>query len=886
MLFGSTAYAQLIPTLNPQVFTDITSGAQVNVGYRGYAPVVGLWQNLTAAQLQTAYPAAKFPAGTLGWSSDQYVVYDNGSAWTQFTGGGGVSTLSVVSANGLSGTVANPTTTPAITLVPTFTGIAYSNGSGLAAAIAANFPTLNQNTTGNAATATALANTPSQCGANAVTTGIQVSGASNCMSLSAYLASPPGIGITVPGIVNASSITDTGITGSTQCVHANSSGLLSGTGADCGAGGGGTPANPTATVGATPVNGSATTYMRSDAAPALSPISPGNVMCNYGSAAAGAIGCPTSTVRYSTSTTLTIASTDNGGVISQNAGTSPVAATVGQTNTTTFPQGSYQVVINNTGTATITITPTSSTINGLATATIPGLTAALLVADNSTSPGNYLLVPLSGASGGSGTAIFGSIAIPCSGDTSGNTDTGAIQAALNNLSYVSTATNNVYLGGCTYYINAALTIPNAAGFNIHGTSREGTIINQVSNNTPIFEFIGNNNNNNFDIGNMTLQWSNNQTFTQTNSICFWFNGGASYQAFNFTIHHFQMVNGYRGISQNATSPVWGMTLSDGITQPAMVGAIVSLANAVVGQPNETIRNVYISAYGGVSTAANEPVIQIYNVDNLLMEAVEFNNGSYSSSVPQIDVQGGEYATLLNVKAEFVYLAGSTSTTGGGAASLWRFINENVVAMGVKSLSANITGGTNGTPVYAAFLGVGAITYGQLSVNGISWQEQGNYATYLPYTQAYSSGNTLNVMSFENAQSGATGTNGYAPVDVAYAIATPALAPRVFPDAYTPDTVQFLGDASITLTTLSARRVINATTLTANRTITLPTCTAQTQHFDIVRKAATPGSFTLTTTDPVSGFSEVLASGTNGFNHWDCVNKAGTYEWFPTGSGTL
>lgn len=67
---------------------------------------------------------------------------------------GTVTSASVVSANGLSGTVATSTTTPAITLAPTFTGISYSNGSGFAAATAGNFPTLNQSTTGNAATAT------------------------------------------------------------------------------------------------------------------------------------------------------------------------------------------------------------------------------------------------------------------------------------------------------------------------------------------------------------------------------------------------------------------------------------------------------------------------------------------------------------------------------------------------------------------------------------------------------------------------------------------------------------------------------------------------------------------------------------------------------------
>jgi hypothetical protein len=40
-------------------------------------------------------------------------------------------------------------------------------------------------------------------------------------------------------------------------------------GAACGSGGGGTPANPTATAGPAAINGSATTYMRSDAAPAV-----------------------------------------------------------------------------------------------------------------------------------------------------------------------------------------------------------------------------------------------------------------------------------------------------------------------------------------------------------------------------------------------------------------------------------------------------------------------------------------------------------------------------------------------------------------------------------------------------------------------------------------
>jgi hypothetical protein len=54
------------------------------------------------------------------------------------TGGGSgtVTTVSVVSANGLAGTVANPTTTPAITLSTSITGLLKGNGTAISAATA------------------------------------------------------------------------------------------------------------------------------------------------------------------------------------------------------------------------------------------------------------------------------------------------------------------------------------------------------------------------------------------------------------------------------------------------------------------------------------------------------------------------------------------------------------------------------------------------------------------------------------------------------------------------------------------------------------------------------------------------------------------------------
>jgi hypothetical protein len=96
-------------------------------------------------------------------------------------GSGTVTSVSVATANGLAGTVANPTSTPALTLSTTVTGVIKGDGTSFSAAtagvdfsagtstlatgilksstssgtlsiaVAADFPTLNQNTTGSAA---------------------------------------------------------------------------------------------------------------------------------------------------------------------------------------------------------------------------------------------------------------------------------------------------------------------------------------------------------------------------------------------------------------------------------------------------------------------------------------------------------------------------------------------------------------------------------------------------------------------------------------------------------------------------------------------------------------------------------------------------------------
>lgn len=128
---------------------------------------------------------------------------------------------------------------------------------------------------------------------------------------------------------------------------------------------------------------------------------------------------PGSAVRYNTTTSLTIGANDNGNVISQsNAGA--VAATIAQAGTAGFPEGGYYTIVQNTGAGAVTVTPTTSTINGTSTMVIPAgsssaPTGALIFADLA---GNYIGLPFgSGGSSGISGLTTGQVGVAGSSST-------------------------------------------------------------------------------------------------------------------------------------------------------------------------------------------------------------------------------------------------------------------------------------------------------------------------------------------------------------------------------------------------------------------------------------------------------------------------------------
>lgn len=167
------------------------------------------------------------PVGSAG-----QVLQSNGAAAPSWVtkNNGTVSTVSVISANGFAGTVATATTTPAITLTTSVTGLLKGDGTAISAAtagtdysagtsglstgilksttvtgalttaVAGDFPILNQNTTGNASTVTTNANltgmVTSVGNATTVVTNANLTGPIISIGNATSVASQTGIGST------------------------------------------------------------------------------------------------------------------------------------------------------------------------------------------------------------------------------------------------------------------------------------------------------------------------------------------------------------------------------------------------------------------------------------------------------------------------------------------------------------------------------------------------------------------------------------------------------------------------------------------------------------------------------------------------------------------
>jgi len=120
---GTTLYGDIFPV---QVIGDI----QINGNLNAY----GSGHTITANSLATSGIPVEIDTSVAPIAGQSLVATGPSSAIWQVATGGLVSGVSLVTANGFSGNVTNPTSTPAITISTTVTGLVKGNGNALSAA--------------------------------------------------------------------------------------------------------------------------------------------------------------------------------------------------------------------------------------------------------------------------------------------------------------------------------------------------------------------------------------------------------------------------------------------------------------------------------------------------------------------------------------------------------------------------------------------------------------------------------------------------------------------------------------------------------------------------------------------------------------------------------
>ena len=113
------------------VATNLT-GLPLSTGVTGTLPIANGGSGQT-----TANAAFNALAPSQATNSGKYLTTDGtNSSWATVSGSGTVTSVSVVSANGFAGTVATATSTPAITVSTSITGVLKGNGTAISAATA------------------------------------------------------------------------------------------------------------------------------------------------------------------------------------------------------------------------------------------------------------------------------------------------------------------------------------------------------------------------------------------------------------------------------------------------------------------------------------------------------------------------------------------------------------------------------------------------------------------------------------------------------------------------------------------------------------------------------------------------------------------------------
>jgi len=239
---GSAAALTGWPVLNQSTTGNALTATTATTSTNIAGGTAGQLLYQSAANTTSALPKALLTGDVLTWDISGL------PAWKTPVPAG-ITSVTVASANGFSSTSGGTATAPVITLGTSISGILKGNGTSMVAAVASDFPVLNQSTTGNATTATNIiggaagllyqsaANTTSQILNSSATTGNvlswngttpvwqapAVAGIASITSANGITATPSGNTVSLSlGAINPTSVT-TGAISSSSSITATGS---------------------------------------------------------------------------------------------------------------------------------------------------------------------------------------------------------------------------------------------------------------------------------------------------------------------------------------------------------------------------------------------------------------------------------------------------------------------------------------------------------------------------------------------------------------------------------------------------------------------------------------------------------------------------------------
>ena len=412
-------------------------------------------------------------------------------------------------------------------------------------------------------------------------------------------------------------------------------------------------------------------------------------------------------------------------------------------------------------------------------------------------------------------------------------DTAAIQGAIN--ACLTLSGGHLYFPAGTYKISAALVIPYSANWRIWGASRGNTSIVQSASNTQIFNFTSDDTWG-WTIEELTLTWATAQAATNTSSVAIYFNdshvtpGGF----WNIHIRRCNFNNGFRAIANNPAlgAPIWGIHVSNCTFQGGMSGASVFISpTPQIGQPRICIENCELDANN-----ATEPLIQLAAADSVELRSLEMLNGTAPVALMLLSTCSS--VIVAKCRSENYNFAAAT-----GGPALWAASQSSVVWMG-----CTITGilGTTSNPVLlrgsngSRFTILG-LTIGSSLTTGYATAYNCDEITFVDKVAM-----TGNVTDQQVTYTGSKSTV------------------RVNAAASLFDRVDINGTSSVTLTNASGKVQLFNQTLVTNINCSLPSTGMYVgMEITVIRRAASPGAFTLQVVDPLSGQNYTFAASTNG-----------------------